>query len=88
MTNANSSLLHCRQGKRVGEGGQQVERRGEGQQRKDIYIEHLAGKLEEKDQAGRDLLEIVASEGNLSLRIFPPFSCVHLHRKYSIYRLE
>ncbi len=49
------------------------------------------GYLEEKDPAGpgRDFLEMVALEGNLSLRISPPpFSCVHLHRKYSIYRLE
>jgi hypothetical protein len=31
---------------------------------------------------------MVALEGNLSLHILPPFSCVHLHRKCSIFRLE
>ncbi len=31
---------------------------------------------------------MVALEGVLSLRISPPFSWVHLHRKYSIYRHE
>jgi hypothetical protein len=45
---------------------------------KDIYIEHRAGKAarlaswRKMTPSGRDLLEMVALEGNLSLRISPP----------------